>query len=58
MCPEDKSLMYTEIGDSLVGRPIEQQEEYSWLRSTALSWVSWLSQHFRATFIKMLQTAV
>ena len=52
MCPEDKSLLYTEIGVSLVVRTIEQQEEYSHLGPTALSQVSRLSQYLQcATLI-------
>ena len=49
MRPEDKSLMYTEIGDSLVVRTIEQQEEHSQFRPTALSWVSRLSRYLQCT---------
>jgi hypothetical protein len=47
MRPEDKSLMYTEIGVSQVARTIKQQEEYSRLGSTALSRVSRLSQYLQ-----------
>ena len=56
MGPEDKSLMYTEIGDSLVVITVKQQEEYSQFRSAALGWVSRLNRYLQCTILTyMLQ---
>ena len=52
MCPEDKSLQHTEIGDSPVARAIKQQKSTVVLDQQPLVRVSWLSRHLQyATLI-------
>ena len=49
VCPEDKSLQHTEIGDSPVARAIEQQKSTVVLDRQPLVRVSWLSQYLQCT---------
>ncbi len=51
MCPEDTSLLNTEIGDSLVVRAIEQQKGVVVLGRQPFSGVSRLSRYLQCTTI-------